>query len=543
LNYHNSNKSIAMIGNTQRRSRYSETQEGPVKAASLNRVIMIAALGLVTLSCSPPPVGEQIASSLGVKDDPRSPFYIPVESLPRPGEDGFSRLPIGVFDSGTGGLTVLEAMLTRDLFDNRRGVRLQGGDGIPDFLNEGFIYLGDMANMPYGNYPAVGRTDFLRELCIKDAAFLLGTWFHLPDNYPARSRKSSVKCIVIACNTSTAYGKTAIQEMIEYLGLEIDVIGVIDAGAEGALECFGDGGNGTIGVFATVGTVMSGSYPETIRKLARKRGIEGKIDIIQQGGFGIAGAIDGNRDFIDPGYRESEPRNGYLGPSLHNAKYPIKRELLPLYNFSTAGNELIQQRDDRGRLVEIQLNSVRNYVRYHVTDFLVKLKERKAVPPLRAIILGCTHYPYVACEIAVHLDYLANFKNSDGHRPFAGYLDGKVALVDPAKLTADKTWLSLFRRGILGRRKNPTREFYISIPNKHLAGVVVDSRESFTYDYKYGREAFFRSPDGASRPPEYVLRVPMCWNSLGQEAVERIRRRLPATYHALAEFNGRSICR
>ena len=58
-----------------------------------------------------------------------------------------SSLPIGVFDSGTGGLTVLEAMLTLDAFNNLTGA--PGSDGKPDFEKEYFQYLADQANMPY----------------------------------------------------------------------------------------------------------------------------------------------------------------------------------------------------------------------------------------------------------------------------------------------------------------------------------------------------------------------------------------------------------
>ena len=84
-------------------------------------------------------------------------------------------LPIGVFDSGIGGLTVLEALLTLDAFHN--DTLQPGADGVADFAQERFIYFGDQANMPYGNYSAVQRTDYLRELIVKDAIFLLGRRF------------------------------------------------------------------------------------------------------------------------------------------------------------------------------------------------------------------------------------------------------------------------------------------------------------------------------------------------------------------------------
>ena len=70
-------------------------------------------------------------------------------------------LPIGVFDSGTGGLTVLEAMLRLDAYNNATG--LPGADGKPDFSSEFFEYLADQANMPYGNYAAEKKTDLLKE--------------------------------------------------------------------------------------------------------------------------------------------------------------------------------------------------------------------------------------------------------------------------------------------------------------------------------------------------------------------------------------------
>ena len=104
-----------------------------------------------------------------------------------------NHLPVGVFDSGTGGLTVLEAILSSRLLEG-----------------ENFIYLADQANMPYGNYPAEGKTDFLRELIIKDALFLLG---------------HQVKIIVVACNTATAYGLEDITDYLDESNSGIKAIG------------------------------------------------------------------------------------------------------------------------------------------------------------------------------------------------------------------------------------------------------------------------------------------------------------------------------
>ena len=66
-----------------------------------------------------------------------------------------------MFDFGTGGLTVLEAMLALDAFDNVTGKL--GSDGKPDFSKDYFQYLAVQANMPYGHYAAANKTDLLKE--------------------------------------------------------------------------------------------------------------------------------------------------------------------------------------------------------------------------------------------------------------------------------------------------------------------------------------------------------------------------------------------
>ncbi|MFO0924571.1 MAG: hypothetical protein U0905_19040 [Pirellulales bacterium] len=129
-----------------------------------------------------------------------------------PDAESRRRLPIGVFDSGLGGLTVLEAIYGLDAFHNET---LQpGSDGRPDFEKERFIYLGDQANMPYGNYSSTGKADFLRELVLKDAIFLLGTRQRTMAGNTADQTKLPVKAIVIACNTATAVGLDDIRDAL-----------------------------------------------------------------------------------------------------------------------------------------------------------------------------------------------------------------------------------------------------------------------------------------------------------------------------------------
>jgi glutamate racemase len=126
--------------------------------------------------------------------------------------------PIGVFDSGMGGLTVMQAL----------SARLPG---------EQFLYLGDTARLPYGTKSA----DTVRRYALQAAHALTAR---------------GVKLVVIACNTASV-GLAYLQQALAPL----PVIGVIEPGAEAALRAAPDG---PIGVIATEGTVKGGAYVRAI---------------------------------------------------------------------------------------------------------------------------------------------------------------------------------------------------------------------------------------------------------------------------------------
>jgi glutamate racemase len=126
--------------------------------------------------------------------------------------------PLGVFDSGMGGLTVLRALHAR----------------LPD---EDLLYFGDTARVPYGTKGARTVRDFARQ----DADFLV---------------QRGAKLIVVACNTASAF---AIEDL--EANLPVPVLGVIDPGVRAALA--GTRG-GRIGVIATRGTVISGRYQQQL---------------------------------------------------------------------------------------------------------------------------------------------------------------------------------------------------------------------------------------------------------------------------------------
>jgi glutamate racemase len=130
--------------------------------------------------------------------------------------------PIGVFDSGIGGLTVVSEMMRQ----------------LP---HESIIYFGDTARVPYGPK----SPDTVRRYSHEITSFL---------------RAEGVKAVVVACNTATAHALPMLKAE-----LPIPVIGVVDPGARAAVEASRGGG---VGVIGTRGTIASGAYERAIHALA-----------------------------------------------------------------------------------------------------------------------------------------------------------------------------------------------------------------------------------------------------------------------------------
>jgi glutamate racemase len=130
--------------------------------------------------------------------------------------------PLGIFDSGVGGLTVVRAV--QELLPS-----------------EDILYLGDTARLPYGSK----SPETIRQFADEDVRFLIG---------------KGVKAVVVACNTATAHALPQLHQQYR-----VPIIGVIQPGVEAVLE---DEGAARIGIIATRGTIRSHAYQHA---LAQKR--------------------------------------------------------------------------------------------------------------------------------------------------------------------------------------------------------------------------------------------------------------------------------
>ena len=437
-------------------------------------------------------------------------------------------LAIGMFDSGTGGLAILEGVLKSDAFDNQTGVPAANGDGKPDFCHERFVFLGDQANMPYGNYAAVGKTSLLKELILKDARFLLGREYYLSAEAELpQSGKEPIKALVIACNTATAYGQADIEAMLAKAGLAIPVIGVIDAGARGALKAIAGQTGVTIGVLATKGTVATGAYPAALRRLADKFDASGPIRVVQQGSLGLAGAIDGAAECVAVNVPNDRPRAEYRGPALRAKQDPIDPALLPRYHFDCTGHRMLWD-GTQDRPTSLQINSVDNYVRYDLVSMLETLRQQSDPKPLAVIILGCTHFPYCAAAIQAELRRLYDYRE-EGRYVYRSCMASEVRLIDPAVFVARELYARLLASRRLMTSTGQTRgQFYITVPWRRSLGVKLDANGQFTYQYKYGRSEGSGATD--------VHAIPLVPDQLDSTAGQRLRLNVPNVWRLMEDF-------
>ena len=150
--------------------------------------------------------------------------------------------PIGVFDSGVGGLTVAREIMRQ----------------IP---NEKIVYFGDTARVPYGSKSKETITRFSRQI----VRFL---------------ETQKVKAIVVACNTASAYALDELEKEVD-----IPIIGVVRPGAKVAANATK---NGKIGVIGTEGTISSGIYASYIKQIKSDVEVIGKacplfVPLVEEG--------------------------------------------------------------------------------------------------------------------------------------------------------------------------------------------------------------------------------------------------------------------
>ena len=189
--------------------------------------------------------------------------------------------PIGVFDSGFGGLTVARAVI----------------DLLPE---EDLVYIGDTGRYPYGPRPLDEVRTFAQQIATKLVA------------------KHHAKLIVVACNTAAAAGLEGLRGSID-----VPVVSVIEPGLRAALRATV---SGRIAVIGTVGTIGSGAYQRALALMAEGDGVEltcaacpGFVEFVERGETRLGSGLRAGRAPPGAGPRR---QSGHPPPGLHPLSVP-----------------------------------------------------------------------------------------------------------------------------------------------------------------------------------------------------------------------------
>ncbi|SKA81203.1 glutamate racemase [Desulfobaculum bizertense] len=196
-----------------------------------------------------------------------------------------SQLPIGLFDSGVGGLTVLKAIQQR----------------LP---NEDLIYLGDTARLPYGTK----GPNTISKYALQCSARLV---------------ERGIKALVIACNTVSSVALQSLREA--YPGLP--VIGVIQPGAKAGVQATQ---NGRIAVLATIQTINGKAYQKAITTLmpeARVMGVPCSLFVaLAEEGWTSGPLVEGiAARYLDPVFASSTPPDSVVLGCTH---FPLLKDAI-----------------------------------------------------------------------------------------------------------------------------------------------------------------------------------------------------------------------
>ena len=246
-----------------------------------------------------------------------------------------NELPIGVFDSGVGGLTVLKALRER-------------------LAHESLIYLGDTARLPYGTKSAAAVSHYALQ-----AAHALV--------------RMGIKALVVADNTSSAHALEALRA--EFPGLP--VIGVVEPGATAAAIA---SPQGRIAVIATDSTVLAGIYPRAIHNSRPAAQVTSKacplfVSMVEEGMTDGPIALQLAHHYLDPLFLNAAPDQRADCLLLGCTHFPALTDLLR--HVAGAQTVIVDSATTTARAVEdlLELRALvsprdpsRAYTRYLATD-------------------------------------------------------------------------------------------------------------------------------------------------------------------------------
>lgn len=413
--------------------------------------------------------------------DSTSVYYADFSKYPQE----LSRLPIGVFDCSTDGFAVMEKLLTADNFDNITGHPVP--DGIADFGGEHFQVLYDKSNAPFGGFLEAGNVDFLKEQFIRDALFLMGDkYYNLSVDEYQSGYKDPVKMIVVSSPVADYYGMSDIDALLDGSGTGVKAVNLIASAVREAVSGADEEGNLCIGVLYSPDGVTSREYETVIREMASDSGLAGRVQVFNQEGGGIAAAMSGDLRYVDTSARVA--RKDYAGPVTGISYNNIDATLIDRYGFDSHGNALLYPAGGRN-LSGLQLNSVENYVRYHLVSMIERHRRSGSRIPISSIILADCSFCHVRDIMDKVMSELYDYKRG-GIYLYRSSISPDFRFIDPAECAVKDAYRMLREEGMLALRGSKSVLYpFVSLPSSSVPADSLDPQGMMKESFRFGRRS------------------------------------------------------
>ncbi len=430
--------------------------------------------------------------------NPNSIYYQDYEHY----SEDLSHLPIGMLDCAVDGYTVMEGLLTIDSYDNITGARK--GDGIADFGGENFQILMDFANGPYYGYVTQGNEAFLKDQVLRNVIFLTGKeYYNLAMDESPMGIKPRVKVIVVASPVADYKVIEDVNNFLSATGTGVRALGVMSCGVESMLADVSKQQEVCLSVLFPANGLRARNYEDALRSAAARRGYTGKLNIFSQDAEGLAEAIRGNRDYVDSS--ATRVRFNYAGPEIGISYNNIDLTLIERYNFSNEAHGLLTKKRPDGTM-EIQLNSVENYIRYYMVSVIERHRRSGSTTPISKFYLADYQFHHIKGVIEEVIAELYNYRR-DGMYLYRNSIASDFKVVDPVQCAAQQCYTMLRENDLLALRgaKSELHSF-ITTPSTLISDEYINKDGGMVDSLKYCRKPEFDTVSTKQIPfdPRYL---------------------------------------
>ena len=206
--------------------------------------------------------------------------------------------------------------------------------------------------------------------------------------------------------------------------------------------------------------------------------------MLNQEAVGLDAAIKGDTAYVDTSAVVA--RGSYEGPVSGVSYNNIDMSLFDRYGFDTRGNALLYP--GKGDISGVQLNSVENYVRFHLVSMIERHRRSGSRVPISSIILADGSYAQVRGVLEEVMDELYNYRRG-GIYLYRSGISPDFRFIDPAECAAVEAYKILRNDHNLALRGDLTRlESFISLPSASLPEDVLNPDGTMKDGFKYGRQ-------------------------------------------------------